>query len=508
MTKPVSVKGVARRQLAADKRTRDAVARGQRDAARALVSPSSKRTVDSFVNFSFKMGVGADNPLSSAGYGFNPISRVRTTLEWIHRGSWLGGVAVDVIAEDMTRMGVEFQSDIDPEQEEKIEEAAVVLQVWNKIADVVRWSRLYGGAIGVMLIDGQDMMTPLRLDTIDKGQFKGLAVYDRWMLDAGLNDLITEMGPDMGKPKFYTIHGDSPGLRGKKIHYSRVLRMEGIKLPYWQAVMEGLWGISVIERLYDRLIAFDSATTGAAQLVYKAYIRTYKIKDLRDVIASGGAAMDGLVRYVDMMRRFQSIEGMTLLDSEDEMEASGHQAFSGLSDALIQFGQQLSGALQIPLVRLFGQSPAGLNATGESDIRTYYDGIKQKQESELRVPVTKIYRAIAQSEGIKLPDGFRINFRSLWQLSDKEKAEIANTTVDAVTKAEESGLITQQAAMKELQQSSHITGIFSNITDDEIEAAATDLPPAGAEAAELALAGGPDGEDPPKDGKDKDKDKK
>ena len=124
-------------------------------------------------------------------------------------------------------------------------------------------------------------------------------------------------------------------------------------------------------------------------------------------------------------------------------------------------------------------APAGLNSTGESDLRTYYDGIKQRQESTLRVPVTNIYRAMAASLGIKLPEGFRVDFRSLWQLPEKEKAEIAEITTRTVRDAEEGGLISQAGAMKELQQSSNITGVFTNITDDDIASASEEvLPPA------------------------------
>lgn len=470
-----SVARVASKTLRADKKARDAAAKGKMPA------------VDSFVNFAQKMGIGADNPLTSGSYGFNPITRQRILLEWIHRGSWLGGVAVDLLADDMTKMGIEIQSELDPDSIKTIHEAATTLQIWPKINETIKWSRLYGGAVGYMMVDGQDPKTPLRLETIGKGQFKGIYPLDRWMVEPSMSQLVTEMGPEMGLPKYYRVVADAPALPRVTIHHSRVLRLEGIRLPYYQRLMENMWGISVLERLYDRMISFDSATTGAAQLVYKAYIRTYAIEGMRDIVAAGGPALNGLVQYIEMMRRFQGIEGITLLDSKDKMEAMQHGAFSGLSDALLQFGQQLSGALQIPLVRLFGQSPAGLNSSGESDLRTYYDNIKQQQEKDLRIPITRIYKALAKSEGIPLSEGSRIEFSSLWQLSDKEKSDIAESTTRAVTQAEEAGLITQKGAMKELQQSSKITGIFSNITDDDIESAEESLPPAGAEAAQLAL---------------------
>ena len=460
-----------------------------------------KKATDSFVNFAHNLGIGTDNPMSSSSYGFNPISRNRTLLEWIHRGSWLGGVAVDVVADDMTRAGINIKGEIDPEDIEHLAETAVSLGIWNAVNETIKWSRLYGGALAVMLIDGQDPATPLRLNTIRKGQFCGLLSLDRWMVEPSLSDLVTEYGPNLGLPKFYTVTANAPALSRMRIHYSRCIRLEGVRLPYWQRVMENLWGISVLERLYDRMIAFDSASTGAAQLVYKSYIRTYKIKDMREVVAAGGDALNGLIKYTDMMRRFQGIEGMTLIDAEDDMAAESHGAFSGLADALVQFGQQLSGALQIPLVRLFGQSPAGFS-TGETDLRNYYDTIKQQQEKDLRVPLTKVWRAMAASEGIELPEGTKIEFNSLWEMSDEQKATIASTVATAVGAMEEAGLIDKPTALKELRQNSNITGIFTNITDDLIAEAEAEPPPLpeGAEGEgdnEGEGAGGPQPADKP-----------
>jgi phage-related protein (TIGR01555 family) len=256
-----------------------------------------------------------------------------------------------------------------------------------------------------------------------------------------------------------------------KIHHSRILRLEGTRLPYNQRMMENGWGISILERLWDRLIAFDSASTGAAQLVYKAYLRVYRIDGMREIIGAGGPGEANLIRFVDFMRKMQSIEGITLIDGKDDLAAMAQPSFAGLSDAMNSFGQQVAGALQIPLTRLFGQSPAGMSATGESDLRTYYDGIGQQQRRWLLVPVTRIYRAMAQSEGIKLPEGFSLDFRSLWSLSDNDKASIGSTDAASVTNTYNAGVISPRTALLELRQLSKISGRFTNITDEDILAA-------------------------------------
>lgn len=462
-----------------DRKTVRDVRMGVPLAAMQQAQASGKRwlSTDSFQNFEARVGLGTANQASQFTYGFDFTSRNRIQLEAMYRSSWVVGAVVDCVADDMTRQGIEIDSELDPADQSKLNTGFERMALWDRINDTIKWARLYGGALAVMLIDGQNPATPLRPESIGKDQFKGLYVLDRWLVQPSLQDLVTEMGPDMGMPRYYDVVADSMALRRQRIHYSRVLRIDGVDLPYWQKISENLWGQSVIERLIDRLVAFDSTTVGAAQLVYKAHLRTISIDGLRQIIAAGGPAMEGLLAQMEMIRRFQTNEGLTLIDAKDTFEA--HQyTFSGLDNVLMQFGQQLSGASQIPLVRLFGQSPAGLNSSGESDLRTYYDNTKQQQERRLRLPCMRLYDVMIRSMlGTKPPEGFAYQFASLWQLSDTEKATNAKTTVEAVTTALDADVIDRPTAMKELRQSSHSTGIFTSITDEQITEAENEPPP-------------------------------
>ena len=436
-----------------------------------------KFTADSFQNFAARVGLGAGSQHDQSTYSANYLSRNRLLVESMYRSSWVVGQVVDVVADDMTREGINMRGLQSPEDAEEINQELDRLQVWDKLNKTIKWSRLYGGAIAVMMIDGQNVSTPLNINTVAKDQFKGLIVLDRWMVVPSLEDLVTEYGPYYGMPKYYDVITDSVGLCNQKIHYSRVVRMDGVELPYWQAIAENLWGQSVIERLEDRLTIFDSATLGAGQLVYKAHLRTYKVKGLREIIAKGGRLYDALVKQIQQIRQWQSNEGMTLMDAEDTFET--HQySFTGLDNLLMQFGQQIAGATGIPLVRLFGQSPAGFSATGESDLSNYYDNINQQQEGRMRTPLQTLLAVVSLSKlGKALPNSFKFDFASLWQIDEKVKADVANTVAQAVTTVEESGLISRKTALKELRQSSEVTGLFSHITDEEIEAADDDPPP-------------------------------
>jgi len=454
-----------------------------------------KLTADSFQNFAARVGIGTDNLSSASTYGFNPITRNRTLLEWMYRGSWVMGQAVNVVADDMTRAGIEINSDMQPDDLEKVYAEWNNKTITQALNECIKWDRLYGGSLGVLLIDGQKPDTPLRLETVGKGQFKGIMALDRWMADPSLSNLVTEYGPDLGLPKFYTVVAMAPAMQNQKIHYSRVIRLQGIDLPYWQRTSENLWGMSVAERLYDRLVAFDSSTQGAAQLMYKAHLRTISVESLREIISAGGPAMNGLVQMMNMIRGFQSNEGLTLIDAKDKFETHSY-SFSGVADTLLQFGQQLSGALQIPLVRLFGQSPAGLNASGDSDLRTYYDGINQQQELKLRRGVEKVLKLTILSLGMEVPDNLSFTFKPLWQMTDKEKAEVAKLNSETALAAFNDGVTSQQTTLKELRQQSRQTGIFSNITDEDINQADVEPPAPPSEPMSPSMGSGSDPEPP------------
>jgi phage-related protein (TIGR01555 family) len=447
----------------------------------------SLSTNDSFENFAARVGLNTANQGAAATYGFNPVTRNRLRLEWCYRGSWMAGIVVDSVAEDMTREWIELKGDDKPDRKHEFMEYTQELQIQAALSQVIKNARLYGGGLGFLLIDGQDATTPLVIDSITKDQFKGIYPLDRWMCNANLQNLVTEFGPDLGKPAEYELLPDTgTGLKHQNIHHTRLIRMDGVWLPYWQKITENYWGQSVLERLWDRMTSFDSATLGAAQLTYKAHLRTYSVENLRDIIAAGGDILNALLEQIKLMRLFQSNEGLTLMDSRDSFEA--HQyTFAGLSDIIMQFGMQLSGAAQIPLVRLFGQSPAGLSATGESDMRNYYDGIKMKQTQELRPGMWKLLQIMYRSKFGSAPSqSFGFHFRPLWQLTDEQKAGITQVRTTAIVAAAEANLVDRATGMRELKTVGETTGTFTHIEDEAIEAAENDPIPT-PEALGLAL---------------------
>lgn len=438
---------------------------------------------DGFDNFISRVGLNNDNALSAGTYTFNLLTRNRIKLEQAYRGSWVAGTVVDAVAEDMTRAGITITTNESKDDLNDFKNKESDLQIWTSLCLLVKWGRLYGGAIAVLQIDGQDPATPLNLDSVTEGDFLGLVVYDRWAINPDLTQVI-KSGPNMGLPKYYDIvnspanNGAQPTPEGYvRVHHSRVIRFTGIDLPYFQAITEMMWGESVLERLWDRLISFDNATMSSASLVDRANLRAIGIEGLREIMAAGGDAQKGLEAQFEAMRIYQVNEGLTLMDKNDEYQSTAY-TFTGLSDILLQFGQQISGACGIPLVRFFGQSPAGLNSTGESDLRMYYDNINAQQNAKLRTGLSLLIAVMWRSTfGVPEPKDLQFAFTPLWQMSATDKAANGQTITNTVTAAYEAGLTSRASSLKDLKQTAPETGLFGNITDEEIKEAEEEPPP-------------------------------
>lgn len=429
---------------------------------------SQKRFADGVFNPLLRIGQGTKNTFNASGYKPSLLTFDRGNLEAAYQSSWMCSLAVDIIAEDMTREGVDIKCE-NPETVDRINTLMDDTRVWDGICDGLKWSRLYGGAIAVILIDGDDMSTPIT--AVRPGSFKGLCVLDRWQVQPS-SESVEKLGPDFGKPKYYRVYTGASeyAFPADKIHYSRVIRFEGRRLPFnLRQIYQG-WGASVLETLYDRIKMYDVATSGAAQLISKAYLRFYKVEGLRDIMTNEHAR-EGFLNQMEYVREFQSFEGMTIGDKEDEFQTMTY-TFTGIPEIMLQFGQQISGAIGVPLVRLFGQSPSGLNSTGESDLRTYYDNVKHSQDTDLRPGLKRLLNIMYVSLTGQTPGpDFGFEFKSLWQMTNEQKAAAATGMAGAIIQSLQAGAITAPVAMRELKKLSDTVGIFASITDEDIQAA-------------------------------------
>jgi len=369
-------------------------------------------------------GLGTSRDKRSYGTYTLPTSLDRMTLEAMYRTSWLSGRIVDAVADDMTREWITINADEADGDARRtaIADAEKRLGVRDKIAEALKWSRLYGGAVVVLgLRDGiasaQAMQQPLEIESIRRGDLRFLAVLDRWRVAAS-PELITDLNdPDFGKPREYLI-----AESGVRVHNSRVLRFNGVKLPYFAWVANARWDDSVLQRVFEKVRDADTVSGGIASMVFEANVDVVRFGGLAELLAQ----QDGeakVRRRLTTALLSKSFTQALVLDAEDGYEKKGNN-FAGLSQIMQQIIIEVCGAADIPMTRLYGQSAKGLNATGDNDVRNYYDMIRAKQQAELRPQLERLYHVMAMSEFGAVPANFDFEFNSLWQVSDADRAAV------------------------------------------------------------------------------------
>jgi phage-related protein (TIGR01555 family) len=452
---------------------------------RTLSAPAPQlrraRALDAFTNVLARLGAGTPNLLEGTEYSLQRLSRDFNQLNALYRESWIIRRIIDVIPSDMLKNWITITSGIDPDVEKKLSISLRRTQLIDKLKRGMQWGRLYGGALGVMLVkhQGYDLSQPLRLDWIMPGDFAGLLIFDRWNGVNPSSELIEDISdPDYGYPKYYTVT-DPAGGGSVKIHHSRVIRFTGNTLPFWEEIAEMQWGASVVESVFDELKKRDNVSWNIAQLTFMANIRVLKMQDLGQLLAATDSESQAeLLRTLEAQNMLLNNMGMQVMDAADGLET--HQyTFGGLADCYQQFIMDISGAAEIPVTKLFGRSPSGLNATGESDLQNYYDMIAEKQEAVLRPILNKVLPPFIISTIGSLPKDFDFDFDPVAEPSDKERADLAKCGTDNVVAAYNAGLISQRTALKELKQQSERTGVWTNITDEDIERASDSVEPPG-----------------------------
>jgi phage-related protein (TIGR01555 family) len=431
----------------------------------------TQRTLDAFQNALTRMGVGMPNALEATEYPLTRLTRNWQLINSLYRSHWVVRRICDVIPEDMCKNGYKILSQISPDAMDKLTRVMRTTSTDRKVLKGLKWGRLYGGAGALIMLDGQeDMLSePLDYESVMPGTYKGLMVMDRWSGISPSAELVDDIGsPEFGLPKYYTIFSEQIE-KGTKVHHSRILRFTGADLPYLEELAEEHWGASVIEHTFDELRKRDNVSWNVAMLTFMANLRVMKIEGLEQIFATGSQRVQtDLYNTVQAMNTLMNNNSIQVIGANDDYIT--HQyTFGGIGETYDRFMMDVSGASEIPVTKLFGRSPAGMNATGESDLTNYYDTIEEKQEAYLRPIYDKLFPIILMSTFGAIPNDFDFAFNPVRKPNNDEMADLASKNTDSITKAFQAGLISQQTALKEMRSQSELTGMWQSITDEDIE---------------------------------------
>ena len=469
--------------------------------AEAIKGLPGRMTIDAMLNVAARTGV--DHLIENNEYHATRMTQDYSLMDRLYRSDWIAGRIINTIPEDMTKNWFELTGSIDPDMKGQLRALERRTHLQAKILEGLRWGRLYGGAAGIMVIKGQEDMLdePLDLDTVTADSFRGLLIADRWNGVYPSTELVEDLDdPDFGLPEYYTFAlADTEIEQGVRVHHSRVVRFEGRDLPYVERVNEQYWGMSELEHIYDELNKRNATSANIAQLIFIAHLRVLKIEDLGQALALTDAqSQQDLYQTIRAQNMLMNNFSLQVLSQEDDFQTFQY-SFSGLSEVYEQFMMDLAGAAEIPATKLFGRAPQGLNATGEGDLRNYYDTVKQAQERLLRPILEKLLPVLAVSCWGAVPDDMDLEFNPIRDTSDEERAALIQQSSSAILQAFQGGLISQQIALKELRQSGAAYAMWTNISDEDIDNADDTIAQPDEMASMSGMGGmeGMEGEPPP-----------
>lgn len=398
---------------------------------------------DGYVNLLNKYGTKQDN---SEAYKFEREPVIPDMqLTGLYEGNGLFSKIIDTPAEEALKHGFDLNLKSD-ELNAFVEDALDDLEWEERAATAIKWARLYGGALIVMLIDdGRGLEEPVdweHIRSIDE-----LRVYERSIVQPDYASLyqqdyggkgVGNRVSKFGQPEYYYV---SSIYGFFKVHESRCLVFRNGVLPEQTSNATYLfWGMPEYVRIRRALRETVTAHTDSVKLLERSVQAIYSMKGLASLLTTDDGENQVLKR-LQLVDTSRGLLNSIAIDSEGEQYDFKTFQFSGVKDVIDATCNMLSALTNIPQTILFGRSPAGMNATGDSDFESYYNFVEKIQrlmlKRNLRTLLDVVFRAgIASGDVAEEPD-YKLEFKPLWSLSDTEQATVDQTKAQtALVKAQ------------------------------------------------------------------------
>jgi len=375
-------------------------------------------------------GVGVEG--SSKALDFVPDARLPDAfLEQLYIGEAYASRICRVVPEEATRQGFRVKLG-EAGAEGALHAGLKRLRAVERLRAAWTWARVFGGgAVFVGADDGRDPAEPLDRTAIRSVRF--LITLDRreLMPQRWYGDPLT---PKYGQVELYLLQREGHGsVERAMVHESRLIRFDGMLSTRARRMFLQGWGESELQRIYSVLSKFNGGWEAVGTLLQEGSVNVITMKGLTAMMAAD--KQDLVKKRFAAMNAARSVTGTTLLDEGDTLTRNEVGALTGIADVLDKFLLLLSGAAEITVTILMGQSPAGLSATGESDVRWFYDRIKSAQIEVLAPAIECLVELLCLSQDGptrgQLPAERSVEFAPLWQPTPQERAQERLTIAQA-----------------------------------------------------------------------------
>lgn len=442
-------------------------ARGKQILQRQKAGAVRPHREDGYVNLLNKYGTSQDN---SEAYQFEREPIIPDMqLTGLYEGNGLFSKIIDTPAEEALKHGFDLNLKND-EVNAFVEEALDELEWEEKAATAIKWARLYGGALIVMLInDGGGLEQPVNWQNVKS--IDELRVYERAIVQPDYSSLYRQdyggkgegnRVSKFGQPEFYYVSSVYGSFR---VHESRCLVFRNGVLPEQTSnSIYRFWGMPEYVRIRRALRETVTAHTDSVKLLERSVQAIYSMKGLATLLTTDDGENQVLKR-LNVIDTARGILDSLVIDADGENYDFKTFQFSGVKDVIDATCNMLSALTNIPQTILFGRSPAGMNATGTSDFESYYNFVEKIQrlmlKRNLRTLLDVIFRAGIASGAVEEEPDYKLEFNPLWSLSDTEQA-----TVDQ-TKAQTAQIKAQTAQVYVDMQALDPTEVRKRLASDE-----------------------------------------
>lgn len=330
------------------------------------------------------------------------------TLESLYESNDLAETIVGKIVEDALRAPFTFKThDANPDDDR--DDVKAVMDRWRQLGGTQhvltagQLGRLKGAAGVILAVKGGGALSaPLDDETIT--ELVKLIDWDAedmtefsWYPDGSCETYMWNPPPQGG-----------PTPAGVIVHETRLVKFPGAKTTARGRRRSKGWDQSVLQRVVNALRSFDGMFASTDAMFSDASQRIFKLKGLIASLAEadGSGALDVTSR-LQMLDMQSSVNKAIMLDAGDET-GNGEEDYSvidrptlGTLDGVMQvYLIRLAAAARMPLTVLLGMSPAGMDATGESDMILWFNSVDTYRRLVLEERILRLVRIVARSLGI------------------------------------------------------------------------------------------------------------
>jgi len=361
-------------------------------------------------------------------------------LSQIDISEGLAGRIVSVIPEDGIRNGYTLYNDKDGKLEKELAQRGfnqAVLQAW-------KYARLYRGGLVVAVTPNGTLEEPL--PKTNPGEIK-FRVYSA----ARITVMESDINRDPKSPYFEDV--ELFRIRTKSgvemnVHRNRCMVFKGEQAPDYNASNLELtyqyWGLSALQKAWNKIKYYGSSEQGIANAMQEFSVGKYTLENLASILAMNNKeAIDKIIVRLEAMNLSKSIMNAVLLGKNEKYERD-NITFAGIPEILDRQMMSIASVTGIPVTKLFGRSAAGLNATGENDLRQYYDDVRNDQISMLKPEMNRMINYIGKSVYGGKGEYFIEDFNSLWEPTEREYSETQRIKAETYKIYMEQGVLTPE----------------------------------------------------------------